>query len=406
MATDTANIGLRPRLIRRRRGLSLEVAAGLAGISTGYLSRLERGERNFERRGLLEDLAGALGCSVADLTKQPCPPTDRDTADAMATLPGIRVALTDYDADDVPDVSPRPLDELVSWARNANEHRDHARFSLAGRDIGTLITESQAHATTAAGTDRTRAFEALVTACMVASAVARNVGYIDLTVAASRRGHDFACRQDDPGLTGFARLYWAEDLMRLPARRGSTVLTRVVDELVPVVQLGHTGDTLPAEAVGMTHLVSAKIAAREQRGDDAHAHLGEAASLSVRVGERNGMRQHFGPTNVALWRLSSGIELGEGGRVYEDVTRSMLDVDALDSRERSSSLHLDLARALVQEGRDRDAEAIRHLDTADRIAPQRTRPDPIARELVATLTRRARRRVWELDSLRNRFGVN
>jgi hypothetical protein len=53
----------------------------------------------------------------------------------------------------------------------------------------------------------------------------------------------------------------------------------------------------------MTHLVSAKIAAREQRGDDAHAHLGEAASLSVRVGERNGMRQHLGPTNVALWDL-------------------------------------------------------------------------------------------------------
>src|SRR5918998_1915167 len=156
----------------------------------------------------------------------------------------------------------------------------------------------------------------------------------------------------------------------------------------------------------MTHLVSAKIAARQQRRDDAHAHLGEAASLAARVGERNGMRQHFGPTNVALWRLSSGIELGEGGRAYEDATRTILDVDALDSRERSSSLHLDLARALVQEGRDRDAEAIRHLDTADRLAPGRTRPDPIARELVATLHRRARRRVWELDSLCNRFGVN
>ena len=69
---------------------------------------------------------------------EPYPPTDRDTANAMATLLGIRVALTDYDADDVPDISPRPLDGLVSWARNANEHRDHARFSLAGRDIGAL----------------------------------------------------------------------------------------------------------------------------------------------------------------------------------------------------------------------------------------------------------------------------
>jgi transcriptional regulator with XRE-family HTH domain len=63
-----SSIGARARMIRRRRGLSLEVAAGLAGISKGYLSLLEHGQRGFNRRGLLEDLADALGCSVADLT--------------------------------------------------------------------------------------------------------------------------------------------------------------------------------------------------------------------------------------------------------------------------------------------------------------------------------------------------
>ena len=51
------------------------------------------------------------------------------------------------------------------------------------------------------------------------------------------------------------------------------------------------------------------------------------------------------------------------------------------------------------------AEAIRHLDTADRLAPIRVRNDPIARDLVRTLDRRARRQVWELESLRNRFGI-
>ncbi|MDQ4031562.1 MAG: helix-turn-helix transcriptional regulator [Actinomycetota bacterium] len=51
-------------MIRRRRGLSLEVVAGFAGISTPYLSMLERGQRGFNRRGLVEDLANALGCSV------------------------------------------------------------------------------------------------------------------------------------------------------------------------------------------------------------------------------------------------------------------------------------------------------------------------------------------------------
>lgn len=79
MDTDGAHtIGQRVRMVRRRRGLSLEVAAGLAGISPPCLSMLERGQRGFNRRGLLEDLAEALGCSVADLTGQPYLPPDRD----------------------------------------------------------------------------------------------------------------------------------------------------------------------------------------------------------------------------------------------------------------------------------------------------------------------------------------
>jgi transcriptional regulator with XRE-family HTH domain len=65
------------RMICRRRGLSQEVIAGFAGITGAYLSLLERGLGGFNRRGLLEDLAGALGCSVADLTGQPYLAPDR-----------------------------------------------------------------------------------------------------------------------------------------------------------------------------------------------------------------------------------------------------------------------------------------------------------------------------------------
>jgi hypothetical protein len=68
-------------------------------------------------------------------------------------------------------------------------------------------------------------------------------------------------------------------------------------------------------------------------------------------------------------------------------------------------MHFDFARLLAQEEGPRDGDAIRHLDTADRIAPQRIRNDPIARELVLALDRRASRRVGELESLRHRFGI-
>ena len=58
-------LSARIRKIRRRRGLSLDVVAGHAGIGKQYLSMRELGQRGFNRRGLLEDLAAALGCSVA-----------------------------------------------------------------------------------------------------------------------------------------------------------------------------------------------------------------------------------------------------------------------------------------------------------------------------------------------------
>jgi transcriptional regulator with XRE-family HTH domain len=404
-AEDASAIGARARKIRTRRGLSLDVAAGLAGISKPYLSALERGQRGFNRRGLVEDLANALGCSVADLTGQPYLPADRDVADALAALPSIRLALNDFGPMDVPDVTPRPLEVLASMADKANEQCGQARYSLAGHDVGCLLAESQACAFTVTQAERDQAFTAAVTACFVAGVVSSRAGNIDLATTAARRGYDLARQHDNRGLLGFARWYWALELTSMGARsRAHAVLSEGIDDLIPAVQSVAT-DTLPAEIVGMMYLQQARTAARQQRAVDAHAHLDEAAHMADRVGERDGMRQHFGPTNVAAWRVSIGVELTEGAKAYEDATAAPIGIDALGSRERSSSLHFDFARVLAQEGGPRDGDSIRHLDTADRIAPQRIRGDPLARDLVLTLDRRARRRVWELDSLRNRFGV-
>ena len=404
-AEEALSIGARARKIRKRRGLSLEVVAGLAGITAPYLSMLERGLRGFSRRGLIEDLADALGCSVVDLTGQPCPEPDRATKDAAATLPSIRWALNDFGPTDVPDVTPRPLEALLRLADEGNEHCGQAHYSLARHDVGSLLAESQASALTVPTAQRDQAFIAAVTACFVAGVVSSRAGNIDLAATAARRGYDLAQQHDNPALFGFARWYWALELTSMVARtRAHAVLSEGIDDLTPAVQLSAT-NTLAAEIVGMMHLQQARTAARQQHADEAHAHLDEAAHIAGRVGERNGMRQHFGPTNVAAWRVSIGVELAEGAKVYEDATAAPIDIAALGSRERSSSLHFDLARVLAQEGGARDADVIRYLDTADRIAPQRIRSDPIARDLVRVLDRRAKRRVWELDSLCNRFGI-
>jgi hypothetical protein len=193
--------------------------------------------------------------------------------------------------------------------------------------------------------------------------------------------------------------------MWLTARgRASRLLITGIDALAPSAQL-RSEDTLSAEMLGLMHLASAQCAARAKQRDDAMTHLAEAEGIAKQIGECNSMRMHFGPTNAILWRLAVGIELDEGGRACEEVTRASPDLAVLHSKDRAAALHFDLARALVQDGARRDAEAIRHLDIADRLAPTRIRNDPIARDLVRTLDRRARRQVWELKSLSNRFGI-
>jgi hypothetical protein len=165
---------------------------------------LERGLRGFNRRGLIEDLAEALGCSVTDLTGQPYPPAGRNAADVQASLATIRLVLNDFGPLDVPDLTPRPSAELASLADRANEHCGQASYSLAGHDVGDLLAESQASALTVAAGDRDRAFTAAVTACFVAGVVSSRAGNVDLAVTTAQRGHDLAQQQDNPILRGFA----------------------------------------------------------------------------------------------------------------------------------------------------------------------------------------------------------
>jgi len=406
-AEDPSAIGARARRIRTRRGLSLDVAAGLAGISKPYLSALERGKRGFNRRGLIEDLANALGCSVVDLTGQPYLVVDRQSADTAATIPGVSAALHDTTLDDIPDMPVRPLPELISATSQANAYADDARYALAGRDMGALLAELHVHAVTGESADRQAALVALAEACMVAYCLAYRMGHADLAVIAARRGFDAALRAERPALAGMLAMSRTVALMRVGARRqAATVCASALGEITTLP--GPTpNDTTAAQACGILHLTSALVAARDGRDADITTHLAEARSLAAHTGERNYLRYHFGPTNVAGWELSIAAENENGGGpdAAERFAATAPDLSVLGSKCREGYVRFALARCWAQAEGPRDGEALRALDTADRLAPVVVRNDPIARDLVLTLDRRARRRVWELDSLRNRFGI-
>ncbi|MGH3886578.1 MAG: helix-turn-helix domain-containing protein [Pseudonocardiaceae bacterium] len=404
-AEDARTIGARARMIRRRRGLSLEVVAGLVGITKTYLSMLELGQRGFNRRGLIEDLADALRCSVTDLTGQPYALADRASADALATMPEIGMALSDTTLDDVPDVPARPVEQLARLVDRANDYREQTNYALSGRELGAVLTELQVHVVTGNTETRRAALTALVEACLVALSTAKNIGQPTIALLAGRRGYDAAQRLGDPALIGFAAQYRAIALMRQGERdRAGQLLTASIETLAELADPTCT-DPATAEAYGLLHLSSALNAARARHAADAHDHLAEAEAIARRTGERNTLRVHFGPTNTAVWSVTVGAELGDGPAAYDRATVEPINVHALGSANRVATLHFDFARALAQAEGSRDAEAIRHLDMADRIAPVLIRNDPVAQSVLTDLDRRARRRVWELDSLLNRFGV-
>jgi transcriptional regulator with XRE-family HTH domain len=317
-AEDARSIGARARMIRRRRGLSLDVVAGLAGITKTYLSMLELGQRGFNRRGLIEDLANALGCSVADLTGQPYLPSDRGTADALAALPEIGMALSDTTLDDVPDVPARPVEQLVRLVDQANDHSDQAHFALSGRGLGALLT------------------------CRVAFTTAKYLGQPTIALLAGRRGYDAAQRLGNPALIGFAVCFRANALMRQGARGRTTQLVTAGIETLAGLADPTSADPATAEAYGMLHLHSALNAARARRAADARDHLAEAEAIARRTGERNTLRLHFGPTNTAVWSVAVSVELEDGQAAYDRATVEPINVHALGSANRIATLHLTL----------------------------------------------------------------
>lgn len=380
------------------------MVAGLAGISRSYLAMLERGERRFDRRGLLEGLAAVLGCSVVDLTGQPYPPTDRVAAQTQASVGEVSAALYDSMLTDMPADRVRPVAELTELAAAANRHTDESRYSAAAAGLGTVLTELHVHAVHSAG-QRHQTLAALIEACWAATGIARQLGRPEVAVRAAQRAAEAASELQSEPLMAFTAMSHAGALARLGARRAARLVLLRGFEVVERVADPAGEDTSGAEGLGMLHLASAQLAAREGRRPDADTHLREARELATRTGERNAHLYHFGPANVTAWQLAIAVELDRGPSVAAAVDTSPAMFATLRSADRRAGFHLELARAWAQSGGDRDVLALRHLDAADMIAPQRLRNDPIARELVVALGSRAQRRSWELDSLRHRFGL-
>jgi len=101
-------------------------------------------------------------------------------------------------------------------------------------------------------------------------------------------------------------------------------------------------------------------------------------------------------------RVAVAIELGDPAAAL--AAARTIDVDVLLTLERQATHRVHVAHAMTQ--RRRDPEALRQLLTAERLNPEGLPHDTLAREIVAGLVRRDRRRqLTGLTDLALRLGV-
>jgi transcriptional regulator with XRE-family HTH domain len=361
--------------------------AGLAGVSPSFVSMVEKGTRMLDRRSHISALAEALRVSETDLVGGPHLSSDRLQSDPHMAIPPLRVALqTNSLARPAVDHA-RPLAELHKEVFGVIEPlRRVCNYVGVGQLLPACVDELYHHVAEPADEAAHKlALETLVEACVIASAVSKELNYLDLAYLAAQRAEEAAAILGDPVQKGKADFMWLLTLPRAGSwGRNLAAAEQAANDLQPYAR-----DPLGLQVLGMLTLTASLSAAAIQRGDRAAHWLGEAEQIGTRVADEP-MRtwQCFSPTNVRIWRISVGVERGEsGGTVLEmakPVNLGLLEPKA----SRRAGFFSDVGRGLAREPHTRQ-DAVRWLRRAEDTAPQRVRNSAAVRETVAYLLGRA-----------------
>jgi hypothetical protein len=256
-----------------------------------------------------------------------------------------------------------------------------------------------------AGVEQRRAYRVLAMANVGLSKLAVKLGDGSLAWITADRAAAAARLADSRVLAAAASYQVACALLAVPGRLGDAgdVVNAAVDELD---RSGRAPDRTVLSVRGALLLLAALISARQADRAVALDRLADAEQVAEGLGgDGNHVYTAFGPTNVAIHRVSVFVEL-------RDPTRAIGLGDALDTSRmpaallsRRAQVHLDLAEAhaLTRNG---DSSAVLHLLEAERIAPQVVGGNQRSRSLLAGLVARDRRSAMPgLRALAERAGI-
>ncbi len=389
-------MGRRLRRIRRAQGKSLDVIAGLAGISKSYLSMLENGDRSLNSLKLIAALADALEIAPSELSRMPLPPpgdgnTDSATEAIRRTLDGIDIGR--------PGGQVRPPGVLRERVAQVQQKSRACQFTDVGQELPGLIRDL--HTTLDAGADHS---ELLALAVHLHVHITRMwLGYAGAPADLRRRvvflARNLAQEHSGAAPLGMAAFGVADVLLR------SGVFDLGQAELDSLTPPPTSRDTAGLACALMTSYALAAVVTGRPR--ETAAPMEAAAEMAVRFGEypADPLGFAFGPMNVEFRRMSLALESDE-----PDLAVSIAQ-DLHPERHPFASKRvyywMTYGRALSQLRGRRD-DAVRALRTAEDIFPTRVYRDPMVRDVLTTLIEKppTGRAGQELRGLAHRAGLS
>lgn len=395
-----ASIGQRVAIARRRRGLSQAVLAGLVGRSESWLSQVERGIRSVDRLPVLMSLAEVLHVEVETLLGRPWEYAPNGGA-VPHDLDATRHYLNGYTHLLPAAVEAVPRHNLLAQIRSGHVAYQAADYSTAAAALPEILAQADA----LRGSRRPHQLEATsayVSGYLLAAKLLRKLGALDLAMVASDRAAAAAAEGDEPADRAVTAYQVVEGLLRADQVADAEALALAfVDSYSADVR---SDEPELLSAVGALWLLSGVIAARKAEKYEALARVDQAQRLAELLGrDANYCWTAFGPTNVAIHRVSIAAELGEAGEALAAAQQVHLDALPVGLTGRRAQLNIELAWAYAQARRDSDATL--HLLEAEKVAPQLLRYNPLVREHIREMLARQRGGTTALHDLAVRAGV-
>lgn len=402
--TETLSVGERVAWYRRRRGMPQEVLAGLVGRTADWLSKVENGRIELDRLSVIKALADALDVQVGDLLAEP---SLLDwTPDAQgSTVPRLREALMDYrqmspllapaSGEEPPDLDIVRADVGSAWSA----YQD-ARYARATRLIPDILAEAQRAVRAYAGDEQLQAKALLAMAYQGAAMVLTKIGEADLAWMAADRG--LAAAQESGNLVVIGSLFRSVSHCLLANGRPAAARNLIAESTGYLESGLDNASPTYLSIYGTLFLVGSMAAARLDDRGGAREFLAEADRVAHRLGhDANHMWTAFGPTNVAIHRVSTAMELGDVQIAADLGPRVDPSTLPLERRVRHA---LEVARAYSAQNRTDEALAL--LLDAEELAPEQVRYHHISRRLVTTWVRQQRGRPGhQLASIAQRLRI-